>query len=149
MYAVSNNAFSTADFVGILVADPLPGTATLNQYGPAHDNLIQGNADHTDGPTGTERHTGRAPSFVGGIVILNGTYNNTIAGNQVSASTAADLVWAQAIPDPNSPIGVAAEPPAIHCNVTVSEGGGGVANHNGNVWSGNTVKHIDACISQQ
>jgi parallel beta-helix repeat protein len=147
--AVSNNAFGTADFVGILVADPLPGTATLNQYGPAHDNLIQGNADHTDGPTGTERHTGTAPSFVGGIVILNGTYNNTIAGNQVSASAAADLVWAQAIPDPNSPIGVAAEPPVIHCNVTVSEGGGGVANHNGNVWSGNTVKHIDACISQQ
>lgn len=146
---VSNNAFSTADFVGILVADPLPGTSTLNQYGPSHDNLIQGNSDHTDGPTGAERHSGIAPSFVGGIAILNGAYNNTIAGNQVSASAAADLVWAQAIPDPNSSIGVATEPPVVHCNVTVSEGGGGVVNHNGNVWSGNAAKHIDACISQQ
>ena len=145
--AVSNNVLGTADFVGILVADPLPGTATLNQYGPSHDNVIQGNSDHADGPTGVERHSGIAPSFVGGIVILNGTYNNTIAGNQVSS--AVDLVWAQAIPDPNSPIGVATEPPVIHCNVTLSEGGGGVANHSGNVWSGNTAKRIDACITQQ
>ena len=67
----------------------------------------------------------------------------------VSASAGADLVWAQAIPDPNSPIAVATEPPVIHCNVTVSEGGGGVANHNGNVWSANIAKFIDACISQQ
>lgn len=146
--AVSNNVFGTADFVGILVADPLPGTATLNQYGPSHDNVIQGNVDHSDGPTGAEVHSGIAPSFVGGIVILNGTYNNTIAGNQVS-EPGGDLVWAQAIPDPNSAISVAAAPPVIHCNVTVSEGGGGVVNHNGNVWSGNTAKHIDACISQQ
>lgn len=146
--SVTNNVFGTADFVGILVADPLPGTATLNQYGPSHDNLIQGNVDHSDGPTGTEVHAGIAPSFVGGIVILNGTYNNTIAGNQVSAP-GVDLGWAQAIPDPNSAIGVAAAPPVIHCNVTVSEGGGGVVNHNGNVWSGNTAKHIDPCISQQ
>ena len=146
---VSNNVFSTADFVGILLADPLPGTATLNQYGPSHDNVIQGNVDHTDGPTGSEVHSGVAPAFVGGIVVLNGTYNNTIAGNQLYASAGTDLVWAQAIPDPNSPIGVVAEPPVIHCNVTVSEGGGGVANHNGNVWSGNTFKRIDACISQQ
>lgn len=147
--AVSNNVFGTADFVGILVADPLPGTATLNQYGPSHDNVIQGNVDHSDGPTGVERHGGIAPSFVGGIVILNGTYNNKITGNQVGTSGGAGLVWAQAIPDPNSAIGVAAEPPVIHCNVTVSEGGGGVANHNGNVWSGNTARIIDACISQQ
>ena len=82
-------------------------------------------------------------------MILNGTYNNTIAGNQAYASGGADLVWAQAIPDPTSAIGVAAVPPVIHCNVTVSEGGGGVANHNGNVWSGNIAKHIDACIVQQ
>lgn len=145
---VSNNVFGTADFVGILVADPLPGTATLNQYGPSHDNLIQGNVDHSDGPIGAEVHSGIAPSFVGGIVILNGTYNNTIAGNQVSAP-GVDLGWAQVIPDPNSAIGVAAAPPVIHCNVTVSEGGGGVVNHNGNVWSGNAAKHIVACISQQ
>ena len=146
---VSNNVFSTADFVGILIADPLPGTDTLNLYGPSHDNVIQGNVDHTDGPTGAERRSGIAPSFVGGIVILNGTYNNMIIGNQPNANAAADLVWAQAIPDPNSPIAVATEPPVIHCNVTVSEGGGGLANHNGNVWSGNTFKHIDPCISQQ
>jgi parallel beta-helix repeat protein len=146
--AVSNNVFGTADFVGILVADPLPGTATLNQYGPSHDNVIQGNVDHSDGPTGVEVHNGIAPSFIGGIVVLNGTYNNTIAGNQVS-EPGGDLVWAQVIPDPNSAIGVAVAPPVIHCNVTVSEGGGGVANHNGNVWAGNTAKHIDACISQQ
>ncbi|HKW34182.1 MAG TPA: right-handed parallel beta-helix repeat-containing protein [Candidatus Acidoferrum sp.] len=146
---VSNNSFGTADFVGILIADPLPGTATLNQFGPSHDNLIQGNSDHTDGATGTERHSGIEPSFAGGIVILNGTYNNTIAGNQVTASGGGDLAWAQAIPDPNSPNGVVPQPPVIHCNVTASEGGGGVANHNGNVWSGNTAKQIDACISQQ
>jgi hypothetical protein len=145
----SSNVFSTADFVGILIADPLPGTSTLNLYGPTHDNLIQGNMDHTDGPTGTERHGGTAPAFLGGVVILNGTYNNTIKNNQVFASSATDLAWAQAVPDPNSPIGVASEPPIIHCNVTASEGGNGVANHNGNVWSGNTVNKIDACITQQ
>jgi parallel beta-helix repeat protein len=145
----SNNVFSTADFVGIMIADPLPGTSTLSQYGPAHDNLIQGNLDHTDGPTGAERHSGIAPSFVGGIVILNGTYNNRIVGNQVFAASGTDLAWAQVIPDPNSPIGVAIEPPIVHCNVTVSEGGGGVANVNGNVWSGNTARKIDSCIIQQ
>ena len=146
--SVINNVFGTADFVGILVADPLPGTTTLNQYGPSHDNLIQGNVDHSDGGTGTERHTGIAPAFDGGIVILNGTYNNTIKNNQVSASAGADLVWAQVVLDPNTPIGIAAEPPFIHCNVTATEGGGGVANQNGNVWSGNTFKKIDPCITQ-
>jgi parallel beta-helix repeat protein len=82
---ISNNVFSTADFVGILIADPLPlqGTSTLSQYGPAHDNLVVGNVDHTDGPDGNEKHGGTAPSFVGGIVILNGTFNNTIRDNQV------------------------------------------------------------------
>ncbi|HEU4416304.1 MAG TPA: right-handed parallel beta-helix repeat-containing protein [Candidatus Angelobacter sp.] len=146
---VSDNIFSTADFVGIMIADPLPGTSTLSQFGPAHDNLISGNVDHTDGPTGSERNSGIAPSFVGGIVLLNGTFNNTISNNQAFSSSASDLAWAQAIPDATSPIGVASEPPIIHCNVTVSEGGGGVANHNGNVWSGNTVRNIDSCITQQ
>jgi len=146
---VSNNAFGTADFVGILVADPLPGTSTLNQYGPSHDNLIQGNGDHSDGATGIERHNGITPAFSGGVVILNGTYNNVIKNNQLYASGGGDLVWAQAVPDPNSPIGVSAYPPLINCNVTVSEGGGGVANHNGNVWSGNTFKTIGTCITQQ
>ena len=87
----SNNVFSTADFVGILIADPLPGSSTLSQYGPAHDNLIQGNLDHTDGPTGAERHSLIAPSCVGGIVSLNGTYSNTIVGNQVIAASGTDL----------------------------------------------------------
>jgi hypothetical protein len=146
---VSNNVFSTADFVGILIADPLPGSATLSQFGPTHDNLVQGNLDHTDGPTGAEIHSGVAPSFVGGIVILNGTFNNRIENNQASSSSGTDLAWAQAIPDPTSPIGVASEPPIIHCNVTASEGGGGVSNHNGNVWSGNTAPKIDSCITQQ
>jgi hypothetical protein len=144
----SDNVFGTADFVGILVADPLPGTSTLN-YGPSHDNLIQGNVDHTDGPTGAERHSEMAPSFVGGIVILNGAYNNKIIGNQLNSNAGGDLVWAQAILDPNSPIGVATEPPVVHCNVTVSDGGGGVTNQNGNVWFGNTSQHIDSCITQQ
>ena len=146
---VSNNIFSTADFVGILIADPLPRTSTLNLYGPAHDNVIQGNVDHSDGPTGVERHGGAAPSFVGGIVILNGTYNNTIENNQAFSSAGADLAWAQAVPDATSTIGVATDPPIIHCNVTVSEGGGGVANHNGNVWSGNSARSVDTCITQK
>jgi parallel beta-helix repeat protein len=145
----SKNDFGTADFVGILIADPLPGTSTLAQYGPSHDNLIQGNLDHTDGPTGNERHGGIAPSFVGGIVILNGTYNNRILGNQVIAAAGSGLAWAQAIPDQGSPIGVAIEPPVVHCNVTVSEGGGGIANANGNVWSGNTARQTDSCIPPQ
>jgi hypothetical protein len=146
---VSNNVFSTADFVGILIADPLPGSATLSRFGPSHDNVVQGNLDHTDGPTGSERHSGLAPSFVGGIVILNGTFNNRIENNQASSSSGTDLAWAQAIPDSTTPIGVATEPPVIHCNVTASEGGGGVNNHNGNVWSGNTAPKIDSCITQQ
>jgi len=146
---VSDNIFSTADFIGILIADPLPGTSTLAQFGPSHDNLIQGNVDHTDGPTGSETHSGTAPSFVGGIVVLNGAFNNTIKNNQVFSSTGTDLAWAQAIPDASSSTGVAPEPPVIHCNVTASDGGGGVANHNGNVWSGNTARNIDSCITQQ
>jgi len=145
----SNNDFSTADFVGILIADPLPGTTTLSTYGAAHDNVIQGNSDHTDGPTGSEVSDGIAPAFVGGVVILNGAYNNTVRNNQLFASAGTDLGWAQAVPSSSSPNGVLSEPPVLHCNVTVSEGGGGVANHNGNVWSGNTFKKIDSCITQQ
>ncbi len=90
-----------------------------------------------------------AHAFVGGVVILNGTYNNTVRHNQVFANAASDLVWAQAVPDPGSAIGVASGPPVIHCNVTASEGGDGAANHNGNVWSANTAKHIDSCITHQ
>lgn len=146
---IIDNVFSTADFIGILIADPLPGSATLSQFGPSHDNVIQGNVDHTDGPNGSEKHSGIAPSFVGGIVILNGTFNNTIKNNQAFSSSGTDLAWAQAIPDASSSTGVASEPPVVHCNVTVSEGGGGVVNNNGNVWSGNTAPKIDGCITQQ
>jgi hypothetical protein len=144
--AVVNNVFGTADFVGIMIADPLPGTATLNQYGAAHDNLIQGNIDHSDGPTGQEISSGIAPAFVGGVVILNGTYNNLIKNNQVFSCAGSFLARAQAVPDPSSPIGILSEPPVVHYNVTVSEGGGGGANHNGNVWTGNNAKNVDSCI---
>jgi hypothetical protein len=144
--AVVNNVFGTADFVGIMIADPLPGTATLNQYGAAHDNLIQGNIDHGDGPTGQEISSGIAPAFVGGVVILNGTYNNLIKNNQVFSCAGSFLARAQAVPDPSSPIGILSEPPVVHYNATVSEGGGGGANHNGNVWTGNNAKNVDSCI---
>jgi hypothetical protein len=146
---VIGNAFATGDFVGILIADPLPGTPTLMTHGAAHDNLVQGNTDHSDGPTGTEKAAGEAPSFVGGIVVLNGTYNNKIDHNVAWASAGGNLVWAQAIPDPSTPIGVKIEPPTVHCNVIASEGGGGIGNLNGNSWTGNTVQAQDICIPAQ
>ena len=90
-----------------------------------------------------------APSFVGGIVVLNGTYNNTIVDNTAWASAGGSLVWAQAIPDSSTPIGVKIEPPILHCNVTVSEGGGGIGNLNGNSWTGNTIQAQDICIPAQ
>jgi hypothetical protein len=142
---VIGNAFATGDFVGILIADPLPGDPEHS----THDNVVQGNTDHSDGPTGTEIAAGEAPSFVGGIVLLNGTYNNTITGNTGWSSAGGDLVWAQVKPDSSTPIGVATEPPIIHCNVTVSEGGGGVSNLNGNVWTDNNVHNQDPCIPAQ
>jgi hypothetical protein len=150
---VIGNAFSTGDFFGILIADPLPlalgGTGTLETFGATHDNLVQGNSDHSDGPTGTEIAAGEAPSFVGGIVVLNGTYDNTIKDNTAWSSAGGSLVWAQAIPDSSTPIGVKVEPPILHCNVTASEGGGGVANLNGNSWTGNSVHMQDDCIPAQ
>ena len=82
-------------------------------------------------------------------MILNGAYNNKIIENQLNSNAGGDLVWAQAILDPTSPIGVATEPPVVHCNVTVSDGGGGVTNQNGTVWFDNTAQHIDSCITQQ
>jgi parallel beta-helix repeat protein len=150
---VAGNAFSTGDFIGILVADPLPGYGTLESYGASHDNHIQGNSDHSDGPTGTELSPiDIAPAFLGGIAVLNGTYNNTITGNNIWSSAGGDLVWAQAVPDSGSAIGVVTYPPTLHCNVTLSNGGGGVTQHNGNTWTGNTVKlhkNIDLCIPTQ
>jgi parallel beta-helix repeat protein len=144
---VTGNVAGTADFIDILVADPLP----VSQYGPTHDNVISNNQLHADGPTGAERSAGVAPAFLGGIVVLNGTYNNQILGNSISGDPGAGLSWAQAVPSsPGSAINVVAYPPLLDCNVTASEGGGGVANLNGNVWTGNTTnKSFAPCIPAQ
>jgi parallel beta-helix repeat protein len=148
---VTDNVFSTGDFVGILIADAYPGYEPPGYAGASHDNWVLRNSDHSDGPTGTEKAAGEAPSFVGGIVVLNGAYSNTIADNEAWSSAGGNLVWAQAIPDPSSKIGVQTEPPIIHCNVTLSDGGGGVANRNGNTWTGNNnhSQPQDGCIPPQ
>ena len=148
---LSGNVASTGDFIGYMIADPLPGTATLATYGSSHDNVMTQNVSHSDGPTGTEKHSGVVPAFLGGFVILNGTYNNKIRNNQDWASQGAGFAWAQAAPTAPSmsPIGVANYPPVLHCNVMASEGGGGVTNLNGNVWSGNVTTTIDSCIPPQ
>jgi len=138
---VIGNVASTGDFIGYLVADPLPGEWTLGLFGASHDNQFIGNISSADGPTGNEIHAGVAPAFLGGIVVLNGTYNNLLSKNH-----AGSFVWAQAVPDNASPIGVVNYPPALNCNVSASEGGGGVANHNGNSWTGNTAKLIGPCV---
>ena len=146
---LNSNQGTTGDFIGLLVADPLPGTATLKTYGPSHDNLIENMTIQSDGPTGNEIHAGVAPAFLGGLVVLNGAYNNTIRNNQVFISTGSDLAWAQAVPNTSTPIGVDNYPPMLHCNVTASEGGGGTSNLNGNVWTGNAAKIIDPCVPVQ
>lgn len=146
----TGNEGSTGDFIGLLLADPLPGSWTLAQYGPSHDNIITGNTIHTDGPTGTELNpVSVVPAFLGGIVVLNGTYNNQITNNTTWGSFGSDLAWAQAVPSSSTPIGVVTFPPTLHCNVTASEGGGGVANLNGNIWKGNTFHTIDSCLPPQ
>jgi hypothetical protein len=147
--SLSGNVASTGDFIGYMVADPLPGTATLGAYGASHDNHFIENISHTDGPTGAEIHANEAPAFLGGFLVLNGTYNNVIANNQDWASTGSGFAWAQVVPDSTTPIGVTTYPPVLHCNVTASEGGGGVANLNGNVWQANTFKTIDPCLPSQ
>lgn len=146
---VSNNDTGTGDFFGIMVADPLPGTSTLKTYGASHDNIISNNTSHSNGPTGNELSTNIVPAFLGGIVLLNGTYNNQVLNNQTWASSGADLVWAQAVPSSQTPVGVVTYPPTLYCNVTASEGGGGVANANGNVWRGNTYQKIAPCLPTQ
>jgi len=146
---VNNNEGSTGDFIGLMVADPLQGTSTLSTYGSSHDNVIENNNIHTDGPTGTEIHAGVAPAFLGGIVVLNGTYNNTIQNNATFASFGSDLAWAQVVPNSNTPIGVDNFPPALHCNVTQYNGPGSAPSLNGNVWTGNTFKTIDPCLPAQ
>ena len=147
---VTGNVVGTADFINIMVADPLPGTSTLTTYGASHDNVISNNVNHNSGPNGHEKDAGIVPAFLGGIVILNGSYNNQIVNNQgTGANLGPDLVWAQAVPNANTPIGVTNYPPALNCNVTASEGGGGVSNLNGNVWRGNTYKTIASCLPAQ
>jgi hypothetical protein len=146
---VSNNDTGTGDYFNIMVADPLPGTSTLKTYGASHDNVISNNISHSAGPTGHELSANIVPSFVGGIVILNGTYNNQILNNQSWANSGSDLAWAQAVPNSSTPIGISTFPPAVYCNVTASEGGGGVANLNGNVWKGNTYQSIVPCLPPQ
>jgi parallel beta-helix repeat protein len=145
---LSGNVAGTADFIGYLVADPLPGTATLATYGASHNNLIETNISHTDGPTGNEVHSNVAPAFLGGFVVLNGAYGNVIRHNQDWASTGSGFAWAQAVPAA-TPIGVSTYPPTLHCNVTASEGGGGIANLNGNTWTGNIFRTIDPCLPAQ
>jgi hypothetical protein len=146
---LSRNVASTGDFFGFVVADPLPDTWTLATYGASHDNVLIGNDSHADGPTGNEVHAGIVPAFLGGYVVLNGTYNNQILNNHEGVAAGTGFAWAQAVPDSGSVIGVAAELPVLHCNVTASEGGGGVGNLNGNLWSGNTFRTIDSCLPAQ
>ena len=145
---LTGNVASTADFIGYLIADPLPGHRTLTEYGPTHDNVVTGNISHTDGPTGNEISGGIAPAFLGGFVVLNGAYNNKITNNQDWASTGTGFAWAQVV-IAGTPIGVATYPPLLHCNVTLSNGGGGITNLNGNVWSGNITQTIDPCLPPQ
>jgi hypothetical protein len=149
---VTGNVFSTGDFFGLLIADPLPGQTTLATYGPTHDNVVTGNTIHTDGPIGNELSpVDITPAFLGGIVLLNGTYANRITNNQTWASFGSDLAWAQAVPDANSAIGVVTYPPTLHCNVGVYDGPGPppAPALNGNVWTGNTYQHIDPCLPTQ
>jgi hypothetical protein len=146
--SVTGNELATSDFIGILIADPLPGYGVLETYGATHDISVEGNLDHSDGPIGNELKANIVPAFVGGITVLNGAYNNRITGNQVREPAIGGLVWAQAVPA-STPIGVVTALPLLHCNVTLSEGGGGVSYLNGNVWSGNLTPTQDACIPPQ
>jgi hypothetical protein len=146
---ISNNDTGTGDYFNIMVADPLPGTSTLKTYGASHDNVISNNISHSAGPTGHELTANIVPAFLGGIVVLNGTYNNQILNNQTWADSGGDLVWAQAVPNSATPIGITTYPPTLYCNVTASEGGGGVGKLNGNIWKGNTYQTIAPCIPPQ
>ena len=147
---ISNNNTGTGDYFNIMVADPLPGTSTLKTYGASHDNVISNNISHSAGPTGHELSANIVPSFLGGIVLLNGTYNNQVLNNQTWADSGADLAWAQAVPNASTPIGITTyQGTPLYCNVTASEGGGGVGNLNGNVWKGNTYQTIAPCLPAQ
>ena len=142
------------DYNGVLIADPLAGTTAgdrvLRAYGPTHDNLVTDNWIHSNGPTGGEIKAGIVPSFLGGIVVLNGAFNNTISNNSTYESTGTDLGWAQAVPTSGSAIGVATYTPMIMCNVSTYDGPNATAPAlNGNVWTGNTYKAIASCLPPQ
>jgi len=130
---IDGNDFGTADFIGILVANPLAGPYSTG------GNSITGNTVHSSGPTGTEGKAGIAPSFGGGIVLLNGVVNNLVSGNQLWANTGNDLKWTNAVLDPASPIGVTHLPTPSAC----------VAWSNLNTWSGNFFKTKDTCPGYQ
>ena len=138
---VYNNSFGTADFVGVLVADPLklPQPST---FGSSSNNTITYNTIHSSGPTGHEIHSGVVPDFLGGIVILNSASNNEVEYNQLWQNTGNDLKWVQATLDPSSRIGVVAYPVIAVCNVSPT-----TPPFNGNVWSGNSFKTVDVCPS--
>jgi hypothetical protein len=94
------------------------------------------------------------PAFLGGIVLLNGTYNNNVTNNSTYSSTGTHLGWAQAVPDPTTPIGVKNYRPVVQCNVTAYDGPLSRKNFqppllNGNIWRGNTYKVIDPCLPAQ
>jgi len=111
---------------------------------------VSSNVSHSDGPIPVQKFIPvSSRHYLGSFVVLNGTYNNQILNNQSWASRGSDFAWAQAVPNSGTPIGVDNYPPALHCNVTASEGGGGVGNLNGNVWYGNTFQTIDPCLPPQ
>lgn len=130
---IDGNDFGTADFIGILLANPLGGPYTTQ------GNSITGNTVHSSGPTGTEIKAGISPSFSGGIVLLNGVVNNLISGNQLWLNTGNDLKWTVAVTDGASPIGVTHLPTPSAC----------VAWSNLNTWSGNTFRTKDTCPGYQ
>jgi hypothetical protein len=133
---IDHNQLGTADFIGIMVADPSPGQPT--PYGSTRDNTISNNIVHSSGPTGGEVMAGMAPDFIGGIVLLNSTSGNHVIGNQLWSNLGTDLKWAAATVDPTSPIGVRYYPNTAICNVPL-------APFNGNQWSGNVFRTEDVC----
>ncbi|HEY3291753.1 MAG TPA: hypothetical protein VGK87_16590 [Anaerolineae bacterium] len=133
---VDHNDLGTADFIGILVADPLPPTT----YGSTANNTITNNTVHSSGPTGNEIKAGIVPDFPGGIVLLNSTSGNSVVGNQLWSNARNDLKWAQETLDPTSVIGVRTIPYVATCNVPPFG-----PPFNGNVWQGNIFVVQDIC----
>jgi hypothetical protein len=138
---VDGNDFGTADFVGVLVGDPLPSSPYFTAYGATSNNVISNNFIHTDGPTGSELNSMIAPNFTGGIVVLNSAANNQITGNTATSDSGLNLAWAEETLD-TTPIGVAVfKVTPVACATQVS----GFGAFNGNQWSGNTIKTQQTC----